>query len=205
LIRGKDFMKKIAQFIFVPILILGASYLTSCEKKGSGLPVDGDGNEYHPVVIGTQTWLKENLKTTHYCGGAPISLVTDNLKWEPCKVAAYCWYNNDDGMKNKYGALYNWYVVKTGVLCPVGYHVPTIDDWTTLADYLIDASESVKQSFKAPSIGSRAWNGDFYTLLNWWISAQEESEKYAMRATNDFSISPMPKASGYPVRCIKDN
>jgi hypothetical protein len=204
--RGKDIMKKISQFIFVPILILGASYLTSCEKKGSGLPVDGDGNEYHTVVIGTQTWLKENLKTTHYCGGAPISLVTDNLKWEPCKIAAYCWYNNDEGMKNKYGALYNWYVVKTGVLCPVGYHVPTIDDWTTLATYSIEAPDIVKQNFTAQSLGWRVWDGSFMlTCCNWWVSAQEESQKYAWRATYEFSIIPMPKATGYPVRCIKDN
>ena len=200
-------MKKIAQFIFVAMLILEASYLNSCEKtKGIGLPVDGDGNEYHSVVIGTQTWLKENLKTTKYCGGAPISLVTDNKNWENCKVAAYCWYNNDEGLKDIYGALYNYYTVKIGVLCPVGYHVPTIEDWTTLATYLIDAPEAVKQSFKALSIGWRVWDGSFQSISSsWWVSAQEYSEKYAWRATQDFSIIPMPKASGYPVRCIKDN
>jgi len=54
--RGKDFMKKIPRFIFLFSIVLGTSCLTSCEKnKGSGLPVDGDGNEYKTVVIGTQT------------------------------------------------------------------------------------------------------------------------------------------------------
>jgi Fibrobacter succinogenes major domain (Fib_succ_major) len=196
-------MKKIAQVIFVSILILVTSCLTSCEKKND-LPTDGDGNKYHTVVIGTQTWLKENLKTTKYCGGAPISLVTDNLKWENCKVAAYCWYDNNAGLKDLYGALYNWYVVKAGVLCPVGYHVPTIEDWTTLATYLSDVPQD-KPSFGAISIGMRVWNGDFILLSSWWVSAQEESEKYAWRATVDFSLSPMPKATGYSVRCIKDN
>ena len=198
-------MKKIAQFIFIPILILGASCLTSCEKKGSGLPVDGEGNEYHIVVIGTQTWLKENLKTTKYCGGAPISLVTDNKNWEDCKAAAYCWYDNNKVLNDIYGALYNWYAVRIGVLCPVGYHVPTIEDWSTLATYLIDAPETIRQSFEALPIGMRVWNGEFLPLYGWWVSAQEESEKYAWRARDDFSINAMPKATGYHVRCIKDN
>ena len=91
------------------------------------------------------------------------------------------------------------------MLCPVGYHVPTIEDWTTLATYLIDAPEAVKQSFISLSIGCRVWNGSFMPIWSWWVSAQEESEKYAWRATPDFSIIPMPKATGYPVRCIKDN
>ena len=87
-------MKKIAQFIFVSILILWILYLTSCEKKGSGLPVDGDGNEYDTVVIGTQTWLTENLKTTRYNNGISIPLVTDNTQWTKMTSAAFCWYNN---------------------------------------------------------------------------------------------------------------
>ena len=202
--RGKDFMNKTQRFIFLFSIVLGTSCLTRCEKK-SDLPTDGDGNEYHTVVIGTQTWLKENLKTTKYCGGAPISLVTDNLKWENCKVAAYCWYDNNKVWNDIYGALYNWYAVRIGVLCPVGFHVPTIEDWTTLATYLIDAPEAVKQSFQALSMGKRSWNGDFLPIFSWWVSAQEESENYAWRATDDFSLNPMPKATGYHVRCIKDN
>ena len=196
-------MKKKAQFIFIPILILGALCLTSCEKKGSGLPIDGDGNEYHTVVIGTQTWLKENLKTTKYCGGAPISLVTDNKNWENCKVAAYCWYDNNKVWNDVYGALYNWYAVRIGVLCPVGYHVPTIEDWTTLATYSIDAPDAVKQSFKA--IGCRVWDGSFMPIWSWWVSASEKPGEYAWVATDDFSIHARPMAAGYPVRCIKDN
>jgi hypothetical protein len=203
LIRKKHIMRRITQFIFVLILVLGTSCLISCEK-GSGLPVDGDGKEYDIVVIGTQTWLKENLKTSHYCGGAPISLVTDDLKWENCKAAAYCWYNNEED-NNIYGALYNWYVVKTGVLCPVGYHVPTIEDWTTLTTYLIDAPEVDEQGFEALSIGMRSWNGDFLPIYGWWVSASEKPGEYAWVATDDFSIHAMPMATGYHVRCIKDN
>ncbi len=120
------------------------------------------------------------------------------MKWENSRSAAYCWYNNDPG-KNIYGPLYNWYAVRIGVICPVGYHVPTIEDWTTLAT---DAPQRIRQSFEG--IGMRVWNGEFLPLYSWWVSAPEESGDYAWRARDDFSISPMPKATGYHVRCIKD-
>jgi len=37
---------------------------------------------------------------------------------------------------NTYGALYNWYTVKTGNICPTGWHVPTDAEWHTLVLYL---------------------------------------------------------------------
>ena len=49
---------------------------------------------------------------------------------------AYCWPNNDIANKNTYGAIYNWYAVNTGILCPTGWHVPTSLDWDILVDFL---------------------------------------------------------------------
>jgi hypothetical protein len=63
---------------------------------------DIDGNLYHAVTIGTQTWMMENLKTTTLNDGTPISKVTDNSS-----ASWYCWYNNDITNKATYGALYN--------------------------------------------------------------------------------------------------
>ena len=49
----------------------------------------------------------------------------------------YCWYNNDENAnKNIYGALYNWYTVNTGKLCPAGWHVQTNEEWGLLTTYL---------------------------------------------------------------------
>ncbi len=95
---------------------------------------DADGNSYKTILIGKQIWMAENLKTTKYNDGTDIPLVTNDSIWSTLTTHAYCWYNNDINNKNIYGALYNWYVVNTGKLCPTGWHVPTIDEWRILGD-----------------------------------------------------------------------
>ena len=56
---------------------------------------DYDGNWYEVVKIGTQAWLAQNLRTTHYTDGTPIPNITDNTEWEELTTGAYCWYDND--------------------------------------------------------------------------------------------------------------
>jgi uncharacterized protein (TIGR02145 family) len=82
--------------------------------------------------------MAENLKTTKYNDGTDIPNVTDAGAWEVLTTPAYCWYDNDAATyKATYGALYNWYTVNTGKLCPAGWHVPTDAEWTTMENYLI--------------------------------------------------------------------
>jgi len=40
------------------------------------------------------------------------------------------WLNSDEEVFEEYGVHYNWYAVETGNLCPAGWRVPGIDDWT---------------------------------------------------------------------------
>lgn len=55
------------------------------------------------------------------------------------RTPSYCWYNNDKAMyADVYGALYNWYTAATGKLCSVGWHIPSVNDWTTLQLFLIN-------------------------------------------------------------------
>ena len=98
---------------------------------------DLDGNRYKVIMIGNQVWMAENLKTTKYNDGTSIPLVTDNTAWSNLTTPGYCWYNNNESNKDTYGALYNWYAVNTGKLCPTGWRVPTDADWTTMENYLI--------------------------------------------------------------------
>ena len=100
--------------------------------------IDADGNVYHTITIGTQTWMVENLKTTKYNDGTAIPNVIDNTEWTNLITPAYCWYSNDAATyKNSHGALYNWYTVNTAKLAPLGWHVPTDAEWTTLENFLI--------------------------------------------------------------------
>jgi uncharacterized protein (TIGR02145 family) len=95
---------------------------------------DVDGNTYNTVTIGTQVWMAENLKTTKYSDASHTAIpnITGDAAWAALNNPAYCWYNNDVANKNIYGAIYNWFTVNTGLLCPTGWHAPTDVEFQTL-------------------------------------------------------------------------
>jgi uncharacterized protein (TIGR02145 family) len=130
---------------------------------------DYDGNVYNTVIIGTQVWMKENLKTTHYANGTPIPLVTGDSNWQALTSTsnAYCWYNDDVANKDTYGALYTWAAAMNGAesttnnpsgiqgVCPTGWHLPSDAEWTQLTNYL--GGESVAGG-KLKETGTTHWN-----------------------------------------------
>jgi uncharacterized protein (TIGR02145 family) len=123
---------------------------------------DEDRNNYPIVKLGTQIWMAENLKTTKYNDGTAIPNVTDGSEWAGLTTPAYCWYNNNIGNKDLYGALYNWYVVKTGKLCPSGWHVPTDAEWHQLVlsldpDAALSVAESEIAGNKLKEEGTTHW------------------------------------------------
>ena len=80
-------------------------------------------------------------------------IVTDNTTWAGLSTPAYCWYNNDEATyKPLYGALYNWFAVNTGNLCPTGWHVPTDVEYQTLELFL-----GMSPGTSAGQVG--AWGG----------------------------------------------
>jgi len=102
-----------------------------------GNMTDSEGNSYKTVIIGTQTWMAENLRVTKYNDGTAILLVEDQAAWASLKTPGYCWYNNDAAAnKSTNGGLYNWYAVNTGKLAPAGWHVPSNTEWQTLISYM---------------------------------------------------------------------
>jgi uncharacterized protein (TIGR02145 family) len=122
------------------INIAGTAYGNEISFYTSGAittVTDADGNIYNTVTIGTQVWMASNLKVTKLNDNSAIPQVPDNTTWANLSTPSYCWYNNDATTnKSTYGALYNWYTVNTGKLCPIGWHVPTDAEWTILTNYL---------------------------------------------------------------------
>ena len=82
--------------------------------------------------------MAENLRTTRLNDGTEIPLVESDTAWANLKTPGYCWYGNYEAFfnLNHYGALYNYYAVRSGKLCPVGWHVPDTDEWYTLIMFL---------------------------------------------------------------------
>jgi uncharacterized protein (TIGR02145 family) len=100
---------------------------------------DAVPNHYNTVVIGSQVWMAENLKTVRYNTGTPITNITGDGAWALDSVAqtpAYCWYNDDISNRDAHGALYNFWAVNSGDLCPTGWHVPSDADFKVLESFL---------------------------------------------------------------------
>jgi len=137
-------MKKLFRISGVILVVFS---IHSCKKVQDNLIKDGDGNIYTSVQIGTQVWMKENLKTTKYNDGTAIPSVTDNNGWSNLATGAYSDYNNTPANSTTYGRLYNWYAVDNNSatkvasnggknVCPTSWHVPSDAEWTTLTTFL---------------------------------------------------------------------
>lgn len=215
--------------LFSSILIL-----TIRCKKEDDIPstiTDIDGNTYNTVIIGKQAWTVENLKTTKYSDGTSIQLVTDASEWSVLSSDGYCWYDNDINNKNTYGALYNWYGVSAGELCPDGWHVPTDEEWDQLLTYLggsAGAGGKMKEAgtihwhspnteatdesgFTALPGGYRLNNGIFDNIAkgaNFWSSSEDNTSTARVYSTGynfgNIYRSSTEKKSGFSVRCIRD-
>jgi uncharacterized protein (TIGR02145 family) len=103
--------------------------------------------------------MAENLKTTKLNDNTDIPNVLDYTEWINTTLPAYCWYDNQSNYKDIYGALYNWYTVNTGKLCPVGWHVPYSEEWETLLEYFGYGEVSGEDiSLKLRETGYNHWN-----------------------------------------------
>ena len=197
--------------------------------------VDLDGNVYQVVTIGTQTWMAENLKTTKYNDGTNIPLVTDRVLWNALTSPGYCWFDNDQKTYgDTYGALYNWYTVNMGKLCPAGWHIPSKAEWVTLVTYLggednaggklkatgtalwqsPNSGATNQSGFTALPAGSRGYSVSYTEMgkfTTYWSTT--ESLEFPLNAwvaalnynNSEANIYPYgEKLSGLSVRCIKD-
>jgi uncharacterized protein (TIGR02145 family) len=195
-----------------------------------GTVTDPDYNEYKTIQIGTQTWMAENLKTTTFSSGNQIANITESTMWPDYTLDAFNWYDSDISFKANYGALYNWYAVNTGLLCPDGWHIPSKAEIETLITYLGGESvagrklkESSTDHWLLPNTeadnesgftalpGGYLFNGEYESFRvagYWWSStggSSEEAYYLAIPGNDDTAgTDAAAKTSGMSVRCIED-
>ncbi len=222
--------------LFLNLIIVTALliFLSGCEKElfnPAGTVTDIDGNIYEAIRIGTQTWFRENLKTTKYNDGSSIPYINDGFQWTHLTTDA-------GTNQNTYGNLYNWFAVNTGKLCPSGWHVPSFDEWEVLEDFLggsYDAGGRLKEAgtshWDEPNYGainssgfsalpagtfSVGWlSGDLSVFdgigyfTDFWSSTEADSQTAFTRYLNSdnhiLGSGFDEKFSGLSVRCTKDN
>ena len=233
--------KKIKLFTFSFTVLVFVLVLTNgCKKDDNNnnptpptTVTDIDGNVYHTVKIGTQVWLVENLKVTKYRNGDPIPNVTNDTQWSKLSTGAYCYYNNVSDSGIIYGKLYNWYaVIDTRNIAPIGWHIATDAEWTTLFNFL--GSDSLAGG-KLKEKGTNHWNnpntgatnekgftalpggnryyftGEFKYIRKYglfWSTTQLSTDwanRYCLSyASSNVSHAACQKRDGNTVRCLKD-
>jgi|WetSurMetagenome_2_1015567.scaffolds.fasta_scaffold00166_13 uncharacterized protein (TIGR02145 family) len=153
-----------------------------------GQITDIDNAVYTTIAIGNQTWMKENLKVTHYNNGDPIPDIIDDNEWWNLITGAYCDYDNNPINSTAYGRLYNWYAVTDSRnLCPSGWHVPSDTEWIELVNYL--GGESVAGG-KLKEQGTSHWispNTDATNLSGFTALPAGIREKASLNSV-DFSV-----------------
>lgn len=214
------------------LILLFSGFVAFCINSNAQTISDFDGNIYDTVIIGSQIWMKQNLKTTHYNNGIPIPQVTDAGTWMSLSAGARCYYENDSATYHPvYGALYNWYVVNNNI-CPVGWHVPLEEEWL-IAENVLGGSEvaggKMKEAgtshWEAPNTdatnssrftalpgGFRNANATYQFLTEnglWWTSTPvNENSAAALYFWNQFGEvkhNPANKNYGFSIRCISNN
>ncbi|MDR2582170.1 MAG: hypothetical protein LBC75_01655 [Fibromonadaceae bacterium] len=186
-ICGTDYYNKATQFCFDDVVYEkcnGKCHDGSVNEKK--IFVDSrDGQEYKTILIGTQTWLAENLNY--------------NAEGSKC-------YDNDPDNCAKYGRLYNWETANK--VCPQGWHLPSEREWKILVDYTGDAD----LGFTVLMGGcGRCMDYDKYYDIGqvcylWGATKYRHENAFYLRI--DYNFTPKEnsavKTCHFSVRCIKD-
>ncbi len=157
----------------------------------SGSFIDSrDNKSYNTIMIGSQEWMAENLNI-----GDMIDSGTNQSQQTPEVIEKYC-YDDESANCALYGGIYQWnetmqYITteSTQGICPVGWHLPSDEEWKILEISLgMSSSEADMIGYRGTTEGSKLagieplWADDnldqhadfstsgFYALPagNWW-------------------------------------
>jgi uncharacterized protein (TIGR02145 family) len=139
------FTRQMRALLLAAVMAVGAVCIWGCggESNPGGNSENNSGSDgvtradisgYRTVKIGNQTWMAENLN--HKTGNS------------------WC-YDNDNSNCRTYGRMYDWSTAMK--VCPVGWHLPTSQEWDALVDY---AGGEYMAGAKLKSTSGWNWNDD---------------------------------------------
>ena len=206
----------------------GNHVVFSSNKYGTKIS-DLNGNYYTTVSIAGQFWMAENLKASSFNDGTSIPQVKEKFEWDNTTKPAWSFYENDFQYNSVHGKLYNWYTIHQSTngnknICPVGWHVPSIDEVEQLKSVMYSKKLEMQSEFGweytngtnssgfngTPS-GTRSSDYGFIALgrsAMWWTTTEVYS--YSARTLQLRDVDQIPqtftenKASGLSVRCVMD-
>lgn len=194
---------------------------------------DIDGNTYATVQIGSQCWMKENLRVTRNAAGGGIT--------------RFC-LDNDPANCTTLGGLYQWATAMNGAvssnaipsnvrgICPDGWHLPSDAELCIFEAFLGIENPCATTGNRGAPVGEQlkaappVWNGTDlhgFTMLNTrfrnsiggfptpeagiiWTSTENAANmdnawfRSVADDNDDVRRFTNAKLVSYPVRCIKD-
>ncbi len=176
-----------------------------------GFVIDNEGYSYKTVKIGDQTWMAENLKTKHFNNG---DLIPNTM----FKI-----YEDLEMNTTIYGRSYNYSAFEDlRGICPIGWHLPSKDEWQTLINYANNKTINLKESGNFHWISSDGNNVTGFTaipsgyllgsgsLLNigkssdYWTSTKDMDKIFDVEIGDNFTFFSDTKDSFFSIRCVKD-
>jgi uncharacterized protein (TIGR02145 family)/uncharacterized repeat protein (TIGR02543 family) len=157
---------------------------------------------YRWVKIGDRKWMTENMGIVAKSGSSS------------------CYPNNNEC--DKYGMLYDWTAAND--VCPLGWHLPTNEDWTNLKDNVKGANELKAKGEWGSDItndnGFKAFPGGFQPnglstgmrlgeVGAWWSATSDQWNNYIYRINIGSDVVDGPtnangQSNKYSVRCVMD-
>lgn len=184
------------------VFLLAASLCSAAfaEPKKGSMTDPRDGHMYKTVVVGSLTWLAENL----------------NFKMD----GSDCYDSKAENCE-KYGRLYTYEAANEA--CPKGWHLPENDEWFRFNRFIEDSDgkEAAWVSLKSRD----KWDGsdrygfdvvpagkatdefkDLGVSAHFWSATEEDGDAYGwhLQPPGDFSRDFDISTNMYSVRCLKD-
>ena len=158
--------------VFVSLLVGGGAVLAQTVDPSGAGPCGGqstynyNGAVYRLAEIGDQCWFADNLRSTSFQNGDPITYANNGGTWTSFGSPRRGVRDNNDALAAQQGYFYNFPAVTDARgLCPSQYRVPTTTDFNNMVAQVIQLYGSNDNAlFRAPgTLGNGGfWNGDAF-------------------------------------------